>query len=201
MADARVKERAKELARGQGDEDALVTLSTGVRVRLHPVSGSLVEDLKAAIPDPPVPVVWIEAKEREEENPNDPRYLAAVEKTRQERGDAVLDALIMFGVELVDGLPEDDTWLKKLRLLEKVRQLDLSGFNLKDDFDLEFLYKRYVAVAGADLQMLAPLQSVRPQEVARARKMFLGDEERDTAGGLRAEERGTDGDRDESAAG
>ena len=199
MADARVKERAKQLTRGQGD-DVIVTLSTGVRVRLQAVSGSLIEDMKAAIPDPPVPVVWIEAKEREEENPNDPRYIEAVERTRQARGNAVLDALLTFGVELIDGLPEDDTWMKKLRMLDRQTRLDLSGFDLDDDFDKEYLYKRYVAVAGADLQTLAPLQSVRPQEVARARGMFLGDETRRTDRGLQSEELGEDGDRDESSA-
>jgi hypothetical protein len=198
MADARVKERAKEMASGQGEEMVL-TLTTGVRVRLHAVSSSLVEDMRMAIPEPPVPVVWIEAKEREEENPNDPRYLEAIAQMQRERATAVLDGLIMFGVELMDGLPEDDSWLKKLKLLEKMGRISLKGFDLKDEFDREFLYKRYVAVAGADLQTLAPLQSVRPQEVVRARGMFLGDEARDTARRLRSEGRDTDGDRDEPA--
>lgn len=200
MADPRVKDRAKELARGQGDDEAVVTLSTGVRVRLHAVSGALVEDVKDAVPYPKVPVVYIEAKDREEENPSDPGYLAAVERVSKQRGDAVLDALLTFGVELLDGVPEDGAWLKKLKLLERRGRLNLSGFDLDDEFDREYLYKRHVAVAGADLQTIGPLQSVRPEEVARARRSFLGDAARDGARRVRPEELGPDGDRDEPGA-
>lgn len=179
MTEARVKNAAKRVASGQGEQEE-VTLSTGVRVRLHPVSSSLVEEMKAAIPMPPVPVVYIEAKDREEENPNDPRYIDAVEEVNRKRGDAILDALLIFGVELLDGLPEDKVWLKQLRLLERRGTLNLSGFDLEDDFDLEFLYKKYVAVAGTDLRIISGLHGFAPMEVARARATFLGDEAGDT---------------------
>lgn len=177
MSEARVKNAAKRVASGQGEEQE-VTLSTGVRVRLHPVSSSLVEEMKAAIPMPPVPVVYIEAKDREEENPNDPRYIDAVDEVKSKRGDAVLDALLIFGVELIDGLPEDKTWLKKLQLLERRKTMNLSGFDLEDDFDLEFLFKKYVAVAGADLHVISGLHGFAPMEVARARATFLDSAER-----------------------
>lgn len=190
---AKVKDTAKRLASGQG-ESTIVTLSTGVVVELHPVSSSLVEEMKAAIEMPPVPVVWIEEKEREEENPNDPRYIEAVEEVQRKRADSIFDALCTFGVELVDGLPEDDVWLKKLKLLERRGALNLSGFNLEDEFDLEFLYKRYVAVAGTDLQLIGGLHGFRPMEVARARAMFLGDETGDSAGRVSDEGDDQDGD-------
>jgi hypothetical protein len=193
-----VKEAAKRIARGQGDSE-IVTLSTGVVVRLSPVSSSLVEEMKAAIPMPAVPVVYIEEKEREEENPNDPRYMAAVEEVHTERADAMFDALVMFGVELPDGLPEDDTWLRKLKLLEKRTPLDLSGFNLKDEFDLEFLYKRYVAVAGEDLRIIGALHGYNPLEVARARAMFLGDKGGRADRGIPTVADDKDADRDEPA--
>jgi hypothetical protein len=192
---AKVKDEAKRLARGRGEDDVF-TLSTGVVVRLKPVSSSLVEEMKSAIKMPAVPVVWIEEKEREEENPNDPRYIEAVEECNRKRADAVFDALCMFGVDLVEELPEDDSWLKKLRMLERRKVLDLSGFNLKDDFDLEFLYKRYVAVAGADMELISGLHGFRPLEVARARAMFLGDEKRNTDRGVPAKELDQDTDRD-----
>ena len=196
---ALVKDEAKRIAQGQGDS-AEVTLSTGVRVRLHPVSSSLVEEMKGAIKMPPVPKVWIEAKEREEENPNDPRYLDEVAEVERKRADAIFDALCTFGVELLDGLPEDGTWLRKLKLLEKRGALDLSGFDLEDDFDLEFLYKRYVAVAGTDLQMIGGLHGFRPLEVARQRAMFLDSTERGADRGIPAEELDQDEHRDESSA-
>lgn len=195
MADRRVKDRAKELTRGQGDD--VVTLSTGVRVRLHPVSSSLIEDLKSVIPFPEVPVVHIEEKDRDEENPNDPVYLAKVDETNRKRGEAALAGLLEFGVELLDGLPEDDTWLRKLQRLAKKNLLDLTGFDPKDDFDKEFLYKRYVAVAGDDLRILAPLHGLNPMGVAKARATFLGNEARDADRGLPVEGDNPDGDTDE----
>jgi len=184
---ADVKDTAKRLASGQGDS-AIVTLSTGVVVRLKPVSSLLVEQMKAAIKMPKVPVVWIEAKEREEENPNDPAYIEEVQEVERKRADAIFDALCTFGVELVDGLPEDDSWIRKLKFLEKRGALDLAGFDFNDDFDLEFLYKRYIAVAGADLQTISGLHGFRPMEVARSRAMFLGDKGGDTDRGIPAEE-------------
>jgi len=189
---ALVKDRAKEIA-GQGDVDVIVTLTSGVRVQLKAVSSSLVEDVKASIPYPDVPRVWIEAKEREEENPNDPVYLAAVERINVQRGDAVLDALCLFGVDLVDGLPEDTTWLRRLKFLAKKGRLNLDGFDFEDDFDLEYLYKRYVAVAGADMHTIAPLYGVRPLEVAQARDTFLGSQTRRGRSRVSAETRGEDG--------
>lgn len=188
-----VKDQAKKLADRQGDSE-IVTLSTGVVVRLHPVSSSLVEEMKSAYEMPSVPVVFIPEKEREEENPNDPKYIDEVERVQSKRADAILDALVTFGVELVDGLPEDDSWLKRLRLLERRGNLNLSGFDLEDEFDLEFLYKRFVAVAGTDLNLIGGLHGFRPMEVARARATFLGNKSRDSAGGIPAE--GNDSDKD-----
>jgi hypothetical protein len=192
---SKVKDRAKELTRGQGDD--IVTLSTGIRVKLHPVSSALVDDLKSVIPYPEVPIVHIEDKDRDEENPNDPTYLKQVKETDMKRGDAVFAGLLEFGVELIDGLPEDDKWLKKLQRLAKRHQLDLDGYDLKDEFDLEFLYKRNVAVAGDDLSMIGPLYGMNPLGVARARAMFLGDETRDSDRGIPVEVSSTDGDSDE----
>ena len=194
---ALLKDEAKRLARGQGEDE--FTLSTGVVVRLKPVSSSLVEEMKGSIKMPPVPKVWIEAKEREEENPNDPRYIEQVEEVNSKRSDAIFDALCMFGVELVDGLPEDDIWTKRLKMLERRGHLDLSDFDLKDDFDLKFLYKRFVAVAGADLNLISGLHGFRPIEVARARATFLGDEKRNTDRGVPAEELDQDEHRDVAA--
>lgn len=198
MADhkARIRDRARDVTRGQSEETEL-TLSTGVRVRLHSVSSSLIEELKAAVPMPEVPVIYLADKDREEENPNDPRYIDAVEKAQGERASAALDALILFGVELVDGVPEDDRWVKNLKMLERLHKLDLSKFDLDDEYDREFLYKRYVAVAGADLRTVGQLHGLRPEEVARARATFLGDAGRGGSERVPAETHDLDGDRDE----
>jgi hypothetical protein len=199
MTEKAVISEAKRIVRGQGDSE-IITLSTGVVVRLKPVSSSLVEQMKSAIPMPDVPVVFIKEKQREEENPNDPRYLKQVEEVNQRRSDAILDALCIFGIELVDGLPEDDAWLKNLKRLERRGVLDLSGFDLEDEFDLDLLYKRNIAIAGDDLSILGALAGPRPLEVARSRKMFLGNKERGADRGVSAEGHDSDEHRDESGA-
>jgi hypothetical protein len=197
---ARIRDRARQVGGGQGDGESIVTLSTGVRVRLKAVSSTLVEEIKAAVPMPEVPKVWIADKEREEENPNDPRYVEAVERAMMARADATLDALILFGVELLDGLPEDDGWVQNLKMLERLGHLDLGRFDLKDEFDRTFCYKRYVAVAGADLRLVGSLHGLNPVEVARAHATFLGNQRRDRPERVPAETHDLDGDRDESGA-
>jgi hypothetical protein len=199
MTDKAVINEAKRIARGQGESE-IITLSTGVVVRLKPVSSSLVEQVRSAIPMPEVPVVFIKEKEREEENPNDPHYINEVEEVNRKRSEAILDALCIFGIELVDGLPEDDAWLKKLQKLEQRGGLDLSGFDLEDEFDRDLLYKRCVAVAGDDLSIVGTLHGPRPLEVARARSMFLGDKGRGANRGVPSEGHDSDEHRDESDA-
>jgi hypothetical protein len=196
---AQVRDRAKQISGGQ-DEDSVTVLSTGVRVRLKPVSSTLVEEIKSAIPMPDVPKVWLADKEREEENPNDPRYIEAVERAMMARADATLDALVLFGVELIDGIPDDDEWVLNLKMLERLGHLDLKRFNLKDDFDRKFCYKRYVAVAGADLRMVGQLHGLNPLEVARARSTFLGNQGGSRPERVSAEAQHPDGNRDEPGA-
>lgn len=176
-----VKERAKELARRDGlGEDHVHVLSTGVRVLLKPVSSMLIEDMRAAIPIPDVPIWHNEDKGRDEENPNDPKYLQAVQDAQARRGAVTLDALALFGVDLADGMPEDDTWLKKLKMLERLGHLSLRNYDLEDTFEREFLYKRWVAISQADYGLLMTLASSVPaSEVRRARRSFLGDKEPD----------------------
>lgn len=172
-----IKDKAKEIAQAEaGPElpEGVVILSTGVRVKLHPVASNLVDDLKLAVEDPPVPMVYIESKGREEENPNDPQYLLDLERANAKRGEAIIEAVYLFGIELVDGLPEDTDWLKRLCLLEKRGHLSLDGFDLDDDFDLEFLYKKYYAVAREDLNLVVMLCRLPVQEVVRASRRFQG---------------------------
>lgn len=166
-----VKVRKEREAAGQ----EVITFSTGVRVRLHPVAASLITDVTGRIEDPPVPKWFNPDKEREEENPSDPAYTRALQQADMKRGLAAVDAMVLFGVELVDGLPEDTGWLRNLRHMERLGHLNLSGYDLEDEIDLEFLYKRYIAVASPDLQRVMTLSGLRQEDVARAERSFRGD--------------------------
>lgn len=150
-----------EVAQEQGGISDIHTLSTGVRVRIKPVPPALVNDVMLRVKVPQVPEVWNEKKGRGEPNPLDPGYVAALARYEQERGAAALDAVSMFGLELVDGLPDDDTWLVKLRML---------GIEVDDNpVAREFYYKKYIAL-GNDLDQLQQLMGVTPEDVAQAKK-------------------------------
>jgi hypothetical protein len=124
-------------------------LSTGVRVHLRTVNPSVITEVMSRIAPPDVPEVFIESKGRTEKNPMDPTYLGQMEVWEGLRATAMMDTFVLNGLDLIDGLPEDASWLKELKLLERLGHLDLSVYDLDDEFDLKFLYLKNVAM-GAD---------------------------------------------------
>jgi hypothetical protein len=80
----------------------------------------------------------------------------------------------MMCFELVDGVPEDALWLPKLRMLESMGHVDLSGFDLKDDLVREFVFKRHIAVSSEDVSMAMDTDRIRQEVVAQAAKSFPG---------------------------
>lgn len=172
-------EAAKEIAAQLGSSQ-IITTQTGVRVRLVPVSTALMEEVTSRIVEPEVPMWHNESKNRDEPNPDDPVYIRALERVARDRGVAVMDAMCMFGVELVDGLPEDASWLKKLKFMEKRGQVSLDGFDLEDPLDLEFLYKRYIAVDNELIAKVSNMSTMTPEAVEKAESRFRGKSARDT---------------------
>lgn len=170
--DQAVIEVAKEEAES-GQNDAVYTLSSGVRVRLLSVSPGLISDVQSRVKFPEVPKFYNENKDRWEENPNHPAYLAEVQRAREEQGMAAMRAMCMFGFELVDGLPEDDTWIRKLELVNPELKIDRN-----DAIELEFYYKQFVAVGSqTDYMLLAKVMGVTEEAIAQAEATF----QRDTA--------------------
>ena len=162
--------------------DAERVLSTGVRVRVNRVPQMLMDAAVHKVEEPEVPLWYDEDRDREVLNPNHPHYLAAVEKYERDQRLASIDACILWGIDLLDGLPKDDLWLKKLKYYAKMGHIDLSGYDLEDEFELEFIYKRYVALLVDDLSDLMPemISGITEEEVAKARETFQGDEASDT---------------------
>jgi len=136
-------------------EQHIHVLSTGIRVHLGTVSLAAITDALKRIEQPPIPKILNEETGREEEDRKHPDYLAALDRTNMERAAVMMEVLALFGVELVDELPDDGKWLKRLELLERRGRLSLEGFNLEDKVDLEFLFTKYVAMSLPDwTQML-----------------------------------------------
>jgi hypothetical protein len=166
-----VVEVAKEAQ--QPSDDGVVTLSTGIRARLHPVSAALMSDVTARVKDPEVPTWFNEKKGRDERNPNDPAYRDALQQAQQKRGNVAMDAMAMFGVELVDGLPENNGWVTKLRLLGIT-------FDFNDPVECEFYYKKHIALGNEDWAKVGQLSGISQEDIARAEQSFRGDEGEDT---------------------
>ena len=153
------------------------TLSTGVRVRVSQVNPATLTDIQMRIQNPSVPTRVVAGEfgafSEGEPNPEHPDYVAECQLKDMERASAMMDVIAMLCVELVDGLPKDDRWVKKLRLLSKIGQLDLSGFDLDDEDDREFLYKKHIAPSTEDWVTLFKLARV-PQEVTAQMESAAG---------------------------
>lgn len=165
---------APEVAREEASHKNIVTLAEGVRAKLHPVSARLISEVTSRVKYPSPPTWHNPDKDREEPNESDPDYLNALAETEQQRGMAAMDALVMFGVELIDPVPEDGKWLKQLRLMEKRDMIDLSGYDLEDPLDLEFLFKRLVAVDTATITRVGNLSGVTEEGVTDKESQFQG---------------------------
>jgi hypothetical protein len=155
-----------------------VTLSTGVRARIKTVAASLIDRVTSRISEPEVPMEHNSDKDRDEPNPQSPKYIAAMKEYAKARGEAAIQAIVMFGVELIDPIPDKSEWLDKLQFLEKQGSLDLSKFDLDNKIDLEYLYKSLIAVGAQDLKLVMASASIPVEAMAEAEKSFPGDEGR-----------------------
>lgn len=159
------EEAVKTVASRQGEKEKVTTLSTGIRAKILPVSASLIDEVTARVRDPKVPMWHDEEKGRDEPNPNDPNYQDALQDAQRERGVAAMDAMIMFGVELVDPMPEDDKWIKRLKFVG----VDVDN---SDEIAKEFSYKKHIAVGAADLKMLTAASGITEEDIAEAERTF-----------------------------
>jgi hypothetical protein len=153
--------------REETDTGGIVTLSTGVRVKVHAVAASLIDQVTAKIHDPDPPKWYNEDKGREEPNYSDPVYIRDLGEAERARGIAAMDALIMFGFELVDGVPEDDIWVKKLDMLG----VEIDSGN---DLEVEFAYKKYIASSTGDITLVTAKSGISAEDVEAAEKSFRG---------------------------
>lgn len=155
-------------------ESREITLPDGVRVRIVPVSAALIEAVVSKIKDPPVPVIHDDEKGVDIQNPGSPEYLAELTSVSRARSAASVDAMLLFGIEISEEtpIPPEGKWLKRLAYLEKLGHLDLSRFDLKDEVDVEFLYKRYIVANAEVLTAITSVSGVSEEEIAEAETSF-----------------------------
>lgn len=172
------KKAAIEVSKERKDDTEQVTVSLpyGVTATVVPVPPQLMEEVTGRIKDPEIPVWHNEDKGRDEPNPNDPEYLEAVSNADRLRGIASIDAMALFGLDL-DGMPEDDKWLRKLQYMQKRDLIDISEYDLEDEDELEFLFKRYIAMNGNVLKLVVQASGITAEEIESAEASFPGQEE------------------------
>jgi hypothetical protein len=133
---------------------------------------AIISDVTSRIPEPDIPVWHDPEYDRDVQNPNDPAYIRAKDEVDRKRGEAMIDATVMFGIGLPGGVPPTDKWLPKLKFMEKRGQIDLSGYNLDDPLELEFVFKRYMIANIALINYIQNMSSVTPEDIGQAGRPF-----------------------------
>ena len=167
-----------------------VTLSSGVRLRCKAVPPFLARKAISRIPRPQPPVVFLEDKGRQEENPNDPDYLTRLTEWQNMIYEVGTDVLLVAGTSIIDVptgiyLPEDDGWLSLVEFLGV--KIDVSNSHSRY---LHWL-TCYALETPDDLAKVVTavgsLTGVSEEEVEAAVKTFRGGEARGTDNGVPSE--------------
>lgn len=162
---------ARENLEGVGDE--IYAFEDGTVVKLTSIPAAVIDEVVSRVKMPEIPTWHNPENERDEQNPNDPSYIIAVQETERRRGAAMIDAVIMFGIQLVNGMPEDDAWITRLRFMEKRGQMDMSAYDLEDQMEKEFVYKRFSAPMWM-ITRVQELSAVSQGDISKAKRLFRG---------------------------
>jgi hypothetical protein len=137
--------------RERGDQN-IVTLSTGVQLKIKPVSKHFIFQVTSKFKKPEVPMYMNEAKGRMEENPSHPDYLEAQEQYIIDVVDATNDLVLMRGTEIhaiPDSVikPNSKAWKSEMKIL---------GLPMIDDERYRYLswVKAIAATTDSDLSIL-----------------------------------------------
>lgn len=177
----RAASAAAKRAESQRNIGSEVSLSNGIKLKFKAIPPMLLNSIGQAIPMPKIPKVWLEDKQREEENPNHPDYIQAIADRNNLVAKATMDLILYACVEVVDvpdGLikEEDESW----HVMARMASID---FNKDDPIERKLAWFRTYAIANMDdmnkvqtvPMMLAGLLE---GEVAEAMEGFRGGEER-----------------------
>jgi hypothetical protein len=171
------KKAALDVAKERSDgTEVTVALPYGVQGTIVPVPPQLVDEVTNRIKDPDIPMWTNEDKGRDEPNPSDPDYLRELEEANRARGIAAIDTMALFGID-IEALPPDDAWLKKLQYMQKRGLIDLSDYDLEDEQEREFVFKRFIAVNNPILKKIMAVSGISEEEVAAAEGSFRSNEE------------------------
>lgn len=158
-----------------------IKMSTGVVFKIKDVPVVAVDAIKqkASKDRPKAPRQWIENKEREETNYDDPEYKASLKEWDERLILALYDGFIMLGTD-IESIPEgfprpEDNWDEDFQVL---------GIEMHKDGKARYLdWVKYCAARNADdmedlIIACGRSAGVREEDVRQASETFRNNEER-----------------------
>lgn len=194
MAAMDVVSRAVDRIRRHG-RFAEFELSNGIILNIKPVPPLLLQAVNNEFVYPTPPKIFLEDKGREEENPNDPKYLLELEKFEEAHNTAIQDLIFAVGTSVKSVpsgyfKPEEDGWVAQIEFAGKI-----AGRPIKiakaDEVQRYICWLRlYALESGSDVALAQSLSmqltGIREGEVEEVIDSFRGLPERrsDTEGQL-----------------
>ncbi len=151
--------------------DGIITLASGIRVRLLPVPAGTITELQGSVKKPKVPTIPHPSADLAKEghtieHPDSPQYKQDMLEYNEKVSEVGMKALTMLGVELVDGVPEDDRWIKELKFIG----IDVG--DIEDEIELEFSFKKYKVVDSDMIMAISSLSGVSAADIEAAKDSF-----------------------------
>lgn len=163
----------------EGDQESnLIPLSSGVVLERIPVPRAMLMDIWRKYKEPEIPTFFNEDKQRNEENPNDPDYIKALEDFNVQVTFAMLDIGIVFGTK-IHSLPKD---FVNPYSPEWVDTCNVLGLEVPENDKIKYLkWVKYIAApTEGDLVAISngvlPNYGVRQTTVEQAIETFPGKE-------------------------
>lgn len=153
----------------------ITTTPSGYRVKLVPVAANVIREAQARIPDAITRTYTNSTDGKEYENPAHPEYIAEVKIVEEERTKAAMNVMVLFGMELLDPIPDDNGWLEKCRFAKLITD-DEYKEAISDDgkYMREMLFKTYVVSDFSVINQIASMSGVTQEMIAQARDTFQG---------------------------
>ena len=154
-------------------KDKIFNTEGGFAVKFHPVAANVIREAQVRIPDPLIRTFDHPTTGAPTENPAHPDYIREMAEVKETRTKAAMNAMLLFGLELVDPIPAENDWLKKLLYLGLITQPEFDEAVSEDGkFLRELFFKNYVVSDLTVLKELQAMSGITEEMVAEARKSF-----------------------------
>lgn len=164
----------KEQVKKNNSKKKVYINDDGVKYRLVPVSAIMVQAAMDKIPDPVIRTYTDKKTGKELPNPAHPDYARELKEVEHARQLASMDAMVMFGIEIIGEIPEDNKWIKQMLFMELISEGDAEDA-MTDDFAKEFYYKKFKMGDPSTIGKLGELSGITEEKIASATKSFPSD--------------------------